>query len=115
MTGGIPDPAGPEGTRGRPVIDPVGRTAADIALLVAGVPGVSRLHGGLFGEVATYLPGRRVSGVSLRDDRVEIHVVLDAAVPIRMTTQRIHAVVMSVVDVPVSVVVEDIEVIHIGK
>ncbi len=38
-------------------------------------PSVTRLAGGGPVEVATYLPGRRVHGVRLDDDVVEIHVV----------------------------------------
>ncbi|MFC4071786.1 hypothetical protein [Actinoplanes subglobosus] len=90
------------------IIDPVGQTAEDVAVLVRGVPGVQRLHGGLFGEVATYLPGRRVSGIRIAADRVEVHVVLDANVPIRMTAERIHALVHAATRLPVHVVVEDI-------
>ena len=32
-------------------------------------PGCTDLHGGVLGEVATYLPGRRVTGVRLRERR----------------------------------------------
>lgn len=37
---------------------------------------VDHLSGGDFGEVATYLPGRRVHGVRTSGDRIEVHVVL---------------------------------------
>lgn len=39
--------------------------------------------GGLAGEAATYLPGRRVIGVRIDDDHVEVHVVArwDAVLP----------------------------------
>ena len=36
---------------------------------------VARLSGGLAGEVATYLPGRRVAGIRIGDDEVEVHIV----------------------------------------
>ncbi len=42
---------------------------------VTGQPGVVRLHPGRFGEVATYLPGRKVGGVEIGEDRVAVHVV----------------------------------------
>lgn len=44
---------------------------------------VASLFGGDLGEIATYLPGRKVSGVRVRDDSVELHVVArwGAAVP----------------------------------
>ena len=41
---------------------------------VAACPSVSALDGGRFGEVATYLPGRRVPGISIADDAVTIQV-----------------------------------------
>jgi uncharacterized alkaline shock family protein YloU len=101
---------GHEITPARPrTIDPVARTADDVAALVLAVPGVVRLHSGLFGEATTYLPGRRVAGVAVTAESVDVHVVLDHAVPIRMTAQRIHAVVASAVDVPVHVHVDDVD------
>ncbi|GAA0228704.1 Asp23/Gls24 family envelope stress response protein [Cryptosporangium japonicum] len=101
-----PGPAADEPAAG-PEVD---ATLADtIAALAIGVPGVSRLHGGLFGEVATYLPGRRVAGVTVHDEDVEVHVVLDASAPIRATAERVHAALATAVDLPVRVVVEDID------
>lgn len=62
-----------------------GGTDADrIAAAVLGCPGVAALHGGRFGEIATYLPGRRVAGIRVDLDRndaggtistVEVHVI----------------------------------------
>lgn len=46
--------------------------------LVAAVlacPYVAAMSGGVLGEVATYLPGRRVRGIRTRPDEVEVHVV----------------------------------------
>ncbi len=84
-------------------------TAADeIAALVLAVEGVVQLHPGRFGEVATYLPGRRVAGVKLSEQAVEVHVVLAYDTPIRAVAQQIHAAVAAVVDVPVQVYVEDL-------
>ncbi|WP_430785257.1 hypothetical protein [Actinoplanes sp. G11-F43] len=97
----------PDEAAGR-VIDPVGQTAEDVAILVRGVPGVQGLHSGLFGEVATYLAGHRVAGVRVGPGRIEVHVVLDGNVPIRMTAERIHAVVHAATRLPVHVVVEDV-------
>lgn len=39
--------------------------AERIAAAVLAVPGVVGLHDGAFGEIATYLPGRRVPGVRI--------------------------------------------------
>ena len=50
--------------------------AERVAQAVERVPTVARLSAGSTGaEVATYLPGRRVRGVRVADDGVEIHVV----------------------------------------
>lgn len=38
-------------------------------------PSVSAMSGGVLGEVATYLPGRRVPGIRTRPDGIEVHVV----------------------------------------
>jgi uncharacterized alkaline shock family protein YloU len=92
------------------VIDPVPTTVDDIAALVLAVPDVVRLHAGRFGEVATYLPGRRVTGIKLGDDTVEVHVVVAGGVPIRQTAQLIHAAVATRVATPVHVYVEDVAV-----
>ncbi|MDT8910024.1 hypothetical protein [Amycolatopsis sp. PS_44_ISF1] len=49
--------------------------AERLAAIVLTLPGVAGLHGGRFGEISTYLPGRRVRGVRIRDDVVTIGVV----------------------------------------
>ena len=92
------------------VIDPVPTTVDEVAAVVLAVPDVVRLHAGRFGEVATYLPGRRVTGIKLGDDTVEVHVVVAGGVPIRETAQLIHAAVATRVATPVHVYVEDVAV-----
>lgn len=72
------------------------------------VPGVTSLHGGLFGEVATYLPGRRVSGVRVRDDLSEVHVVIAWGTPVLGTATAVCRVVQALVGTPVDVTIEDI-------
>lgn len=79
-----------------------------IAEAVVAVPGVHDLHGGVLGEVATYLPGRRVSGVRLRDPGCEIHVVLDYGVGISQTSQSVRDAVRPLVTGPIDVTVEDV-------
>lgn len=91
---------------------PVIETAEEVAVLVLAVPGVAQLHAGRFGEVATYLPGRRVTGVKLTDDRVEVHVVVRFGEPLRAVAAHIHAVVAAVVTVPVQVFIEDLTAAH---
>lgn len=90
------------------VIEPVPTEADDIAALVLTVPDVVRLHAGRFGEVATYLPGRRVTGIKLGDDLIEVHVVVGGQVPVRETAQLLHAAVATLVATPVHVFVEDV-------
>jgi len=52
--------------------------AEAVAAAVVAVPGVARMSGGVSGEVATYLPGRRVTGVRLRSSHVVLHVIANA-------------------------------------
>jgi hypothetical protein len=87
-------------------------TADQIAALVLAVPGVLELHPGRFGEVATYLPGRRVSGIKLGADVVEVHVVAAFDTPLRAVAQQIHAAVAAVVTAPVQVFIEDLTAPH---
>jgi hypothetical protein len=51
------------------VVDPDVVASAALAC-----PSVASLTGGAVGEVATYLPGRRVTGVRVTDDELEVHV-----------------------------------------
>jgi hypothetical protein len=106
----VPVPAAAAEPWSGTVIDPVPTTAEDIAALVLAVPDVVRLHAGRFGEVATYLPGRRVTGVKLGDDQIEVHVVVAGQQPVRETAQLIHAAVATLVGTPVHVYVEDVAV-----
>ena len=54
---------------------PVDLDPAALVRLVLSCPGVVAMHGGFSGEAATYLPGRRVVGVRILADSVEVHVV----------------------------------------
>ena len=57
---------------------PADRTTADPDLIAAAVlacPTVAGLSGGIAGEVATYLPGRRVTGLRIDDATVTVHVI----------------------------------------
>lgn len=55
-----------------------------VAATVTAHPAVAGLHGGVYGSVATYLPGRRLVGVRIGqgDEPVEIGVVLHLQRPI---------------------------------
>lgn len=83
--------------------------AETVAQTVAAVPGVVTLHRGMFGEVATYLPGRRIPGIRIADGRIEVHVVIAVGAPIRETAAAIRqAVVAALPSATVDVTVEDI-------
>lgn len=79
-----------------------------IAAVVTAVEGVAGLHAGMFGEVATYLPGHRVSGVRIGQDRVDVHVSLNLTAPIRDTATAIQRAVAAITALPVDVTVEDL-------
>lgn len=65
-------PAAPGGLR-------IDLDADAVAALVRVCPAVVRLTAGAFGA-ATYLPGRRVDGVRMTDQVVEVHVVVPLGV-----------------------------------
>lgn len=46
----------------------------ELAAAAAGCPGVAGLYAGRFGEIGSYLPGRRVAGVEVGRDAVTIQV-----------------------------------------
>jgi uncharacterized alkaline shock family protein YloU len=74
-------------------------------------PQVARLSGGFAGEVATYLPGRSVSGVRLTDDEVEVHIVARWGLNLPEVADAVREAVRPVAGgLRVSVYVEDIEV-----
>ncbi|WP_206686166.1 hypothetical protein [Kribbella qitaiheensis] len=82
--------------------------AVQIATVARSVPGVADLHGGVFGEVATYLPGGRVAGVRIAEGHVEIHLSLFWDHPVRATADTVRTTVEPLVDRPVHVTVQDI-------
>ncbi len=72
------------------------------------MPGVADLHGGVFGEVATYLPGRKVAGVRVEDDHVDIHVSVLYDQPVRATAEAVASRLEPVAQRPVHVTVDDV-------
>ncbi|MDP8937946.1 MAG: hypothetical protein M3O23_09515 [Actinomycetota bacterium] len=82
-----------------------------VAAAVAGCPPVAGLSAGRFGEVATYLPGRRLVGVRLDDDELEVHVVARWGTPLPEVGDAVRRAVAPVGDGrPVTVYIDDIEV-----
>ncbi len=92
-------------------VEPAG--SSEVADLVAtatrSVPGVNDLHAGAFGEVATYLPGRRVTGVRIGESVTEVHVVVEMGAPVLATAESIRAAVEPLVGTDVHVFIEDID------
>jgi hypothetical protein len=81
-----------------------------VAAAVQGCAGVAALDGGPFGEVATYLPGRKVPGVVVGDGRVTVQVRSRWGVPAPDLAALITAVVASLTaHRPVDVVIADVD------
>ncbi|HEX3623317.1 MAG TPA: hypothetical protein VHT97_13470 [Acidimicrobiales bacterium] len=82
-----------------------------VAAAALGCPLIAGLTGGQFGEIATYLPGRRVQGVRQADGAVEVHVVARWGTPLPEVADLVRAAVAPYADgLPVAVFVDDIEV-----
>lgn len=86
----------------------VGSVAQRIAVAVTEIDGVTGLYSGAFGEIATYLPGGRVGGVALTDDRGEVHVIVGIGHDLRDVAAEAARVAGDIAGVPVDVTVEDI-------
>jgi uncharacterized alkaline shock family protein YloU len=86
-----------------------GNEAEQIATAVSAVPGVAALSGGRLGGVGTYLPGRRVTGVVLREDDLEVHVVGRYGVPVAEIAAAVRQAAEPYVgDRTVHVIIEDL-------
>ncbi|TXG89773.1 hypothetical protein DW322_05540 [Rhodococcus rhodnii] len=83
-------------------------TADRVAAAVLAVGSVAALHGGKFGEVATYLPGRRVEGVRLSYPGAQVHVTAYPDGPLHDVAEQIRAAVAPLVGEPVDVTIEDV-------
>jgi hypothetical protein len=93
-------------------LDLFGAIDADaVAERTAGCRSVARLSAGPFGEVATYLPGRRVRGVRLVDGQIEVHVVACWNVRVPELAAEVRAAVGPIAaGHPVDVHVDDVDV-----
>jgi len=99
----------PAGTAPRSaVIDGIDVDA--VAAAVRGCPGVSGLDSGQFSEVASYLPGRKVEGIVVRDGRVRVQIRSRWAVPAPALAAQITAMLAPLTgNRPVDVVIADID------
>lgn len=85
-----------------------------IARAVLATPGVHDLHAGVVGQVATYLPGRRVNGIRARPDKhdagggYDIHIVLAWGAAALATADAVRASVQAVAPGHVDVTIEDV-------
>jgi hypothetical protein len=87
-----------------------GPDADAIAAAALQSPMVASLATGRIDEVATYLPGRRVAGVRVADDEIEVHVVArwDSVFP-ELAASVQQAVASAAGGLPVAVHIDDIE------
>jgi hypothetical protein len=93
---------------GAAVIDGVDVDAVAAAVLAC--PGVAALDGGQFGEVASYLPGRKVTGVMVIGGRVKVQVRARWAVPAPGVARQITAAAVPLTGhYPVDVAIADID------
>jgi len=79
-----------------------------IANAVLAIPGVHDLHAGGAGQVATYLPGRRVDGIRAIDGGYDVHIVLSWGHQVSATADAVRAVVQQFNAGRVDVTVEDV-------
>ncbi len=87
--------------------DEAGRLADRIALAVTACPSVVRLAAG---PVATYLPGRAVRGVAVREGDVRIAIVARYGPPLARVADEVRAAArLTAPGLRVDVLIEDIE------
>ena len=109
-------PAAAPGVRATSPHDPTapgrGPLSERVADALLAHPDVVRLSGGTFGSIATYLPGRRLLGVSLGEgeEPTRIGVVLRLGARVRPTAEALRALVAAQTGARrVDVVVADVE------
>ena len=81
-----------------------------LATAVRACPGVSDLAGGRFGDATSYLPGRRLTGVAVREDTIRISVRAAWGVPASdLLVQITLAITPIVSDRRIEVVIAEID------
>lgn len=95
-----------DGARQRRIPPVCAETVAERAMLSRSVHG---LYAGGAVEVATYLPGKRISGVRIRESEVEVHVVARWGTRLMDVAEEVRELVSPVTgDLPVSVFIDDV-------
>lgn len=104
-----PDPASPSLVAGIDV--------DVVAAAVRACPAVADLSGGLLGSVGTYLPGRRVPGIVVRErdggspPALDVHVVARFGPAMAEVESQVRAaLLMAAPNSPVDLVIDDIEI-----
>lgn len=87
---------------------PAAGLAERVAEAVLTDPGVAGLHGGVFGEIATYLPGRRIEGIRIGGDLCAVHIIARYPADLRAVAESVRARVAAIVALPVQVTIEDL-------
>ncbi|MCX5042019.1 Asp23/Gls24 family envelope stress response protein [Aldersonia sp. NBC_00410] len=90
--------------------DPTADIARRVAAAAHSVDGVVALDGGPFGEIATYVPGERVSGVRLSSEFGELHIVTDLRRNLRTVAEEVRAAAESLTGLPFVVTVADVRI-----
>ncbi len=98
------------------IVDPAAGVSPEaevdlLAAVIRGVVGVVALGGGGPLQPATYLPGRRVRGLRLSTDRIEVAVTVAFGIPAAVVAERIRAALaVSAQGRPVDVHIADLQV-----
>jgi hypothetical protein len=81
-----------------------------VAAAALSSPGVAGVSAGMAGEAATYLPGRRVDGVRVTGDEVEVHIIARWGLSLPAVADTVRLAVKPFAGgLPTSVYVDDIE------
>jgi hypothetical protein len=90
--------------------DAIAETARRVAESALAVDGVRALDAGQFGEIATYVPGERISGVRIGPQHGEVHIVTGVARNLREVAEEVRAAAEMLAAMPFVVTVADIHV-----
>ena len=105
-------PAAPPPAATEPTATPkvVTLSADAVATAVLACPSVVSLSGGRAGEIASYLPGRRVTGVRIDEGAVTVHVVAAYGPTCGQIADQVRQAVQAVVaGLPVVVGIDDLD------